>query len=432
MSKAKDQDQSPQPFALRRGIDGHPGWGGIRRRGDPGAIPVGKSYLAENVRFDDDVSDRPGLTKIVTTTPTGEAFGLKEYGLDVARGAILIAHHYAAEMSGYGLDWSPTVQDLDTPEIVKPTTVVGSPPRKSMCVLKDSIYFVGQSGSDYYLYQLVLPEKGTTVSVFRKYGQVAKFPTDRVPHHLAEIDGKLWIGCYEGRVCRFDGESLTEATEDAALWTANPVMMVGFRENVYAVGYQEVKKYIKDDEWLTVTFNPPGITGFVPMAVQSINDYIYAVGSANGGVIAIVRWDGMTWTDLSPAPVDAYATDIWGAVDLCEFNGAPIVAFNRRRDDPPERARVFNADDQTEEAYFGVGDAGIITSIVESGGTLYAIINEDYGNATSTTRLLRLDNASTVVGHWQSEVTHSQWTLLKTWAAYGPQPAPEMISVLPL
>jgi hypothetical protein len=168
------------------------------------------------------------------------------------------------------------------------------------------------------------------------------------------------------------------------------------------------------------------------MAVQSINDYIYAVGSANGGVIAIVRWDGMTWTDLSPAPVDAYATDIWGAVDLCEFNGAPIVAFNRRRDDPPERARVFNADDQTEEAYFGVGDAGIITSIVESGGTLYAIINEDYGNATSTTRLLRLDNASTVVGHWQSEVTHSQWTLLKTWAAYGPQPAPEMISVLPL
>lgn len=427
MSNAKDPDQTPQRFSLRRGIEGHPGWGGLRRRGDPGSIPLGKAYIAENVRLDDDVTERPGLTKIVTTTPSGEAFGLEEYGLDVSRGAILVAHNSVAEVWGYSPDWSATTQDLEVDEIVQPTILNAGLPRKSMCVFKDIVYVVGLDGGSYYLYQLTLPDKTTTVNVFRKYARVAKFPSGRIPHYLYAAEDNLWIGCQSGHVMRWDGTVLYDTTTTAAALTTAAVV-VEFREKVYAIGEQQVKRYAKDDTWEAVSLTAG--SSFVPKAAESINDYLYVVGRDGTDVVAL-RWDGTTWA-VKQTFDDGDGIDPWGGVDICEFAGKAIWAYNRCKDDTSNTgAIVANLEDAAELAMLGTNNLGRVGSIVVSGGALYACINDDYAQDPSLTHLLVLDSASTVGGTWVP-ATPAGWTLVKTWSGYGPVPAPEMIDVLPL
>lgn len=436
MSKAKDQEQSPQPFALRRGIDGHPGWGGIRRRGDPGSIPVGKAYLGENVRFGDDVTDRPGLTKIVTTQPDGEAFGLKEYGLDVSRGAILI-NHSVAELSGYGVDWSPTIQDLDVSDMYAPTIDSDTAtPRKSIGILNDVVYIVTTDGVDYYLCEFALPDKSENLDVLRKYSRVAKFPTTRIPHYLATANDQLWIGCYDGYVMRWDGTSLTDTTPTTKAVSAGNAVVVGFREKVYAFGTQTFSKYVKDGQWDTVPITLG--TVFVPRVAASINDYLYVGGSdASSGLLA-ARWDGTTW--VAKLNIGGSRTTD-GVVDICEFNSKAVCALNRWLGDdfPPLGAFALNLEDVAEIATFGIpggsGDIGegLIGSLVVSGATLYASINEAaFASVDPTThmRLVRMDNDSSVAGDWTSEASQTGWTLIHTWDAHDV--APEMVDVLPL
>lgn len=428
MSKAKDPDQAPQPFALRNGVEGFGKWGGIRRRGDPGSIPVGMAYRAENVRLNDDVTERPGVTKIVTTDPAAEAFGLKEYGLDVSRGAILVAHNSVAEVWGYSPDWNATSQDLELDEIVQPTILNGDSPRKSMCVFKDIAYFVGTDGSDTFLYALSLPDKTTTVNVFRKYARVAKFPSGRAPHHMYAGDSNLWIGCQTGHVMRWDGSALYDATATAAALTTAAVM-VEFREKTYAIGQQQIKVYGEDDKWTAVTLSVGSM--FIPKAAESINDYLYVVGRDGNDVVAL-RWDGTSWV-VQQTLDDGDNIDPWGGVDVCEWNGKAVWAFNRCKDDTsPTGAYVSNLEDIAEIAQFGPENEGRIGSIVVSGGALYACVNEVYSQDPAQTRLLRLDNASAIAGYWTDEMDSDQWTLIKTWSSYGPVPGPEMIDVLPL
>lgn len=428
MSKAKDPEQSPQPFAIRKGAGEFPGLRGLHRRGDPGCMPPGSAYHAVNVRLGDQVTERPGLAKIVTNAPTGELFGLKEYGLEVSRGAILVAHNYAAELWGYSPDWNATAQDLEVDEIVQPTIKNSLLPRKSMVVFKDVVYVVGVDSGDYYLYALSLPDKTTNVGTFRHYARVAKFPSGRVPHHLYPGDANLWIGCQSGHVMRFANGALKDATETTAALTS-PAVMVEFREKTYAIGAQQVKKYVEDDEWVAVTLSVG--TAFVPKAAESINDYLYAVGRDGTDVVAL-RWDGTTWT-VKQTLDDTDNVEPWGGVDVLEWNGKAVWAFNRVKDDVvPTGAFVSNLEDIAEIARFGANNEGRIGGIVVSGGLLYASVNEDFAQVTPKTRLVRMDSDDLIQGHWTSEASSSSWTLVKTWSSYGPEPAPDLADVLPL
>jgi len=349
------------PLILRAGIT-FPGWAGMNRENDPGAIADNQFFYAQNVRiYGNEIVSRGGQEKIHDAAMDGCVLGF-----------------FSLPDSTTNL-WLNGSLYIYNPELDPTTQLTGVIPLQTVSVASDTVPRFGMAKFDGMLlsfdagvlYQVVIPERSSATFLSQlkaeKIVEVTEFSSYAVREEI-RADGDpgpvLYIGSVTtGDVYRWDASSLS--VEPTGLPTTRQIL-VTFLDDIWAIAGDEISKR-NGGVWGSPISLPDA--SFVPTGAAALGNELVIVGfNVDGGEIYIFNGSSVTATHEPTTGIGG--SNLVSSVTV--WNGSAHYLWSQ--DVPGGTCEVgfYDGSTFTDTAFsFDVGEGGAIGDLEEVGPKLY-------------------------------------------------------------
>lgn len=417
------------PFEIRPGgqLVG-PVFRGMRREGNAGNIPLNQFQHLQNVRLTGgDIESRGGQSA------TGDAVDDCIPGIDGSDPDSLLSILINSDGDGavyyYNPDLIPPGYNLDVSTwcyiSALPGAATASIPRRALVVHNEEPYFYG--GNEGILWKLTIGTDATNPATERSFSKAALLGPN--VGHLISTFGEVWVSYVGGQVRSFSFE--TGALSDrGATGLIDPVILMRYRETVYACGRQQLRRWDGGTTW-TVVSDLTDTVEFSPRCGLQVMDVLYIGGQELDGQVPDSQYqawyyafNGTTATGtrlvISVGQDTESSPDVGGVIDIAEMDQEPLFAWNPNGEAQAEqregRITRLNGDfARIGTDFTGVppDHRGMVTSILNAGGVLYACVLVGLPGAAFARRLLRFDGGS-ILGlgteFWVSDSNRNAFT----------------------
>lgn len=346
MPKRNPQERGvARPFHRRHGHMGFPPAGGSNPAGQPGDLQPHEYRYLENARYygPNRIGERPGQTRVTTEAMDGCPVGL----IDVEGGSafLLGSTQFEERLDRYYPEQTPDYQtplladDQPLPHVACASRQPTMPRRCFLAFGEKRLYFNNGNGK---CYELVIPKtptdpsallelvKGIEVFDFATYssGIVVEDVFERGTAE-ARVAPVAYLGTIDGKVYRWDTESLTEEATGLGGGTERLVMGL-YQGEVYAWATDVL--YRRNGGAWDISFPtlPGGMASFRASAMLQYGDMLVSLGLDETiapqdvtGPGKILGFDGTTHTLLHTIPSQSpgffFAANLVG--DLAIFQG---------------------------------------------------------------------------------------------------------------